>query len=160
MGSPRCGRAGDRNRRPVTLDTTGRGVLMIAEPSDPPLDRKKEFETLVAAFGKAWESGDAKALARTFTENGTFLPDPFATPVHGRRHIEEYWSDIPKAQAEITFRWGEIYMAGPWFSVEVKCTFRRRRTGEWVDLRGALFCETQEQQFREMRMYYHRDIDR
>lgn len=133
---------------------------MIVDASGPPADRKTEFEALITAFGKGWESGDAKAMANTFTENGTFVPEPFTAPVHGKKHIEEYWRDVPKAQAEITFRWGEIFVAGPWFAVEIKCTFRRRRTGEWVDLRGALFCETRENRILEMRMYYHRDIDR
>lgn len=133
---------------------------MIADASDSSADRKAGFEGLLTEFGKGWEAGDAKAIAATFSENGIFLPDPFADPVQGRQLIEEYWRDIPKAQAEITFRWGEIFVAGPWFAVEIKCTFRRRRTGEWVDLRGAVFCETTEGRILEMRMYYHRDIDR
>ena len=133
---------------------------MIVNATDPPEGRKSEYERMVTAFGQAWESGNARAIAEVFTENGTFYPDPFATPVHGRRHIEDYWLDLPKTQAEVAFKWGEIYAAGPWFAVEIKCTFRRRRTGEWVDLRGALFCETRQGEILEMRMYYHRDIDR
>jgi ketosteroid isomerase-like protein len=47
---------------------------------------------------------------------------------------------------------------GPWFSAEFKCTFRRRRTGEPVDVRGAIFCETADGLISEMRMYYHRVV--
>jgi len=54
------------------------------------------------------------------------------------------------------FTSGEIYAAGPWFSTEFKCVFRRRRTGEWVEARGAIFCETESDRITEMRMYWHR----
>ena len=50
---------------------------------------------------------------------------------------------MPYNQSEITFSSGEIFGAGPWFSTEFKCVFRRRRTGEWVEARGAIFCETE-----------------
>jgi hypothetical protein len=56
----------------------------------------------------------------------------------------------------VTFTSGEIYAVGPWFSTEFKCVFRRRRTGEWVDARGAIFCETRGEHVSEMRMYWHR----
>ena len=60
------------------------------------------------------------------------------------------------SQSEITFTSGEIYAAGPWFSTEFKCVFRRKRTGEWVDARGAIFCETDAGLITEMRLYWHR----
>jgi len=47
-------------------------------------------------------------------------------------------------------------VAGPWFATEFRCTYRRRRTGEWVDARGAMFCETKDDKITEMRMYWHR----
>jgi hypothetical protein len=56
----------------------------------------------------------------------------------------------------VTFSSGEIFAAGPWFSTEFKCVFRRRRTGEWADARGAIFCETEGELISEMRMYWHR----
>src|SRR5881409_3415485 len=33
---------------------------------------------------------------------------------------------------------------------------RPRRTGAWVDARGAMFCETKDGKITEMRMYWHR----
>jgi len=49
-----------------------------------------------------------------------------------------------------------VYVAGPWFATEFRCTYRRRRSGEWVDARGAIFCETKDGKITEMRMYWHR----
>ncbi|MGD2134566.1 MAG: nuclear transport factor 2 family protein [Gemmatimonadales bacterium] len=119
---------------------------------------RADFDALIRQFGEAWSAGDAAAMAQVFRPDGVFRPEPFAAPVNGRAAIQEYWKDIPFEQSEIAFRYGEIFSVGPWFAVEFKCTFRRRRTGELVDVRGALFCETGEGEVAEMRMYWHRVI--
>lgn len=95
-------------------------------------------------------------MAAVFTPEGALVPDPFERAVTGRQAIERYWKSVPQEQAEIAFRFGEIYAAGPWFATEFKCTFRRRRTGELMDVRGTLFCETEGELISEMRMYWHR----
>ena len=117
---------------------------------------KAEFEGLLERFGKAWESGDAAEMAAVFAEKGVFVPDLHGNPVVGRDAVAEYWKDIPYEQSEVSFRSGEIHVAGPWFAAEFKCTFRRRRTGDPMDVRGALFCETEEGEITEMRMYWQR----
>lgn len=127
-------------------------------PSEPQaVEPKKHYADLIERFGKAWEAGDKDAILAVFTDDPAFVPDPMDQPLRGRDALAEYWRDIPRAQAEISFRSGEIFVAGPWFSVEFRCTFRRRRTGEWMDVRGALFCETEDGKVSEMRMYWHRD---
>ncbi len=121
---------------------------------------REQYERLIGEFGKGWEKGSSDRIAAIFTEDAVFLADPFAAALRGREAIQRYWKDIPREQAEITFKSGEIFVAGPsWFSVEFRCRFRRRRTGEWVDARGALFCETAAGQISEMRMYWHRVTD-
>ena len=98
-------------------------------------------------------------MVGVFAEDAAFQPDPFDTPLKGREAIGEYWSDIPRDQAEIKFKNGEIFVAGPWFAVEFRCRFRRRRTGQWMDVRGTIFCETEGGKISEMRMYWHRAAD-
>lgn len=97
-------------------------------------------------------------MADLFTESAVFVADPFEPPARGREAILQYWQDLPRSQAEVAFKRGEIFVAGPWFTVEFRCKFRRRRTGEWVDVRGALFCETEGGKIAEMRMYWHRSV--
>ena len=121
-----------------------------------PDDARAQYAALIEEVGKGWEEGDAERLSDVFTETAAFSPDPFARPLRGRPAVAQYWKDIPYDQSEISFRYGEILAAGPWFATEFKCTFRRRRTGEPVDVRGALFCETEEGKISEMRMYWHR----
>ncbi|MEO6068664.1 MAG: nuclear transport factor 2 family protein [Gemmatimonadota bacterium] len=111
---------------------------------------------LIDAFGKAWERGKVDQIVELFSEEAVFLDDPFAGQAVGKNAIRDYWKDVPYHQSEITFTPGEIFAAGPWFSTEFRVVYRRRRTGEWVDARGAIFCETAGGKVTEMRMYWIR----
>ena len=114
------------------------------------------YRQLVDAFGAAWERGDVEAILAVFTPDATFVETPFSAPAKGIAAIRDYWKDIPSTQADVSFRSGEIYSAGPWFATDFRCTYRRRRTGEWADARGAFFCESRDGKISEMRMYWHR----
>lgn len=111
---------------------------------------------LVDTFGKGWAKGDVPLLMSVFHDDAVFIETPFSDPRKGREAILLYWRDVPVHQAEVTFTSGEIFAAGPWFSAEYKVSFRRRRTGEWVEARGAMFCETSGGRISELRMYWHR----
>jgi ketosteroid isomerase-like protein len=111
---------------------------------------------LVDTFGAGWNSGDVDLLMSVFAAGAVFLETPFSSPIKGLEGIRSYWNDVPYHQSEVSFTSGEIYGAGPWFAAEFKCSFRRRRSGEWVEARGALFCETEGEKVTEMRMYWHR----
>ena len=112
--------------------------------------------TLIDTFGQGWSRGNVDVLMAVFSPDARFVETPFSQPLDGIEAIRSYWKEIPYYQSEISFSSGEIYVAGPWFSTEFKCTFRRRRTGEWVDARGAIFCELNGEAIGEMRMYWHR----
>ncbi|HEX5387398.1 MAG TPA: nuclear transport factor 2 family protein [Gemmatimonadales bacterium] len=111
---------------------------------------------LVDTFGRGWSSGDTELLMSVFASQAVFIETPFSSPLNGSEAIRSYWQDVPLHQSEISFSSGEIFSVGPWFSAEFRCVFRRRRTGEWVDARGAMFCETNGEKVSEMRMYWHR----
>jgi ketosteroid isomerase-like protein len=115
--------------------------------------------TLIDTFGRGWTRAQLDVLMSVFSPTAVFIETPFSSPMSGEAAIRAYWQDIPYNQSEITFTAGEIYAAGPWFSTEFKCVFRRRRTGEWVEARGAIFCETDGEKITEMRMYWHRSTD-
>jgi ketosteroid isomerase-like protein len=112
--------------------------------------------TLIDTFGTGWARCDMNLLMSVYTPDAVFVETPFAEPLRGTDAIRGYWNEVPYNHSEISFSSGEIYAAGPWFSTEFKCVFRRRRTGEWVDARGAIFCETEADRISEMRMYWHR----
>ncbi|HEX5005124.1 MAG TPA: nuclear transport factor 2 family protein [Gemmatimonadales bacterium] len=119
-------------------------------------DTRTLGRTLVDTFGKGWAKGDVPLLMSVFSEDAVFIDTPFSAPLKGHEAIRLYWRDVPVHQAEVVFSSGEIFAAGPWFSAEYKVTFRRRRTGEAVEARGAMFCETAGGKITELRMYWHR----
>jgi ketosteroid isomerase-like protein len=112
--------------------------------------------SLIDAFGNGWAKGNIDLLMSVYAPDPVFIETPFSQPIKGVDGVRHYWSEVPYNQSEISFSSGEIYAAGPWFSTEFKCVFRRRRTGEWVEARGAIFCETEAGRITEMRMYWHR----
>ncbi len=113
---------------------------------------------LIDTFTKGWSKADVAVIMSVFADEAVFLEAPFAPPMTGTDAIRRYWADVPYHQSEITATSGEIYVVGPWFSTEFKVTFRRRRTGEWVEARGALFCELAGDRVGEMRMYWQRNL--
>jgi ketosteroid isomerase-like protein len=112
--------------------------------------------SLIDTFGRGWAKANVDLLMSVYTPDVVFIETPFSEPMRGLEAVSAYWRDVPYHQSEVTFSSGEIYAAGPWFSTEFKCVFRRRRTGEWVEARGAIFCETAGEKITEMRMYWHR----
>ncbi|HET7599384.1 MAG TPA: nuclear transport factor 2 family protein [Gemmatimonadales bacterium] len=126
--------------------------------ADPAAVTRLLGRTLIDTFGRGWARADVEELMSVFSDQAVFIETPFTEPLNGVAAIRSYWQDVPYHQSEITFSAGEIFAAGPWFAAEFKCVFRRRRTGEWVDARGAIFCETEGDKISEMRMYWHRSV--
>ena len=111
---------------------------------------------LMDTFTRGWSKAQIDVIVSVFSGDAVFLETPFSAPLSGSEAIRRYWSEVPANQSEISVTRGEIYAAGPWFASEFKAVFRRRRTGEWVEARGAVFCETAAGKISEMRMYWHR----
>lgn len=114
--------------------------------------------SLVDAFGEAWQRTDPQALLAVFTPDAVFVESPFGAPLAGKEAIRGYWQDLSFHQSEVRFTAGEIFVVGPWFATEFTVTFRRRRSGERVEARGGMFCETTEAKVSEMRIYWHRRV--
>lgn len=126
----------------------------MSEPS--PADTRTLGRELIDTFGKGWSRADIGLLMSVFSPEAVYLETPFSELLRGTAAIRRFWADVSLHQSEITFTSGEIFAAGPWFCTEFKCVYRRRRTGEWVDARGAIFCESEGGKITEMRMYWHR----
>jgi ketosteroid isomerase-like protein len=111
---------------------------------------------LIDTFARGWAKGQIDLIISVFNPDAVFIETPFSEPMQGSDALRRYWSEVPANQSEITVTTGEVFMVGPWFATEFKAVFRRRRTGEWVEAKGAIFCETAEGRISEMRMYWHR----
>ncbi len=112
---------------------------------------------LVDTFIKGWSKADVNLIMSVYADTAVFVETPFSEPLTTPEQIRRYWADVPYNQSEISASSGEVYVAGPWFSTEFKVVFRRRRTGEWIEARGAIFCETAGEKISEMRMYWQRN---
>lgn len=113
---------------------------------------------LVDTFARGWERTDPQTLLSVFTPDAVFVETPFGRPLAGIAEIRGYWQDLSFHQSEVRFASGEIFVVGPWFAAEFKVGFRRRRTGEAVEARGGMFCETRDGLVSEMRLYWHRRV--
>ncbi len=111
---------------------------------------------LIDTFANGWSQGQLDQIVSVFHEEAILIETPFTAPMQGREAIRSWASDIPYHQSEARFTTGEAFLVGPWFATEFKLVFRRRKTGEWVDARGALFAETDGSLITELRMYWHR----
>lgn len=131
------------------------GVPDVPAPGQSP-DTRTLGRALVDTFGNGWARASVDQIVSVFAPSAVFVETPFSEPLRGTDAIRRWWLDVPYSQSEISFSSGEIFAAGPWFSTEFKCVFRRKRTGEWVDARGAIFCETDGGLVSEMRLYWHR----
>jgi ketosteroid isomerase-like protein len=115
------------------------------------------YRSLLETFARGWEAGDVEAMVSVFADDAVLRETPFAKEDRGIAALRAYWRTLPQSQAEASFKFGEVFEAGDeWFAAEFQLTFRRRRTGERVDARGAMFCETKNAKITEMRMYWHR----
>lgn len=119
-------------------------------------DIRTVARSLVDTFAEGWAQAKVDLIVSVFADDAVFLETPFAEPLRGVDAIRQWWSDVPYHQSEISVSTGEIYTAGPWFATEFRAKFRRRRTGEWIDSKGAMFCETGGEKITEMRLYWHR----
>ena len=120
------------------------------------MDTRELGRSLIDTFGEGWSRGNVDRIMSVFRDDAVFIETPFSDPLVGAEAVRRYWLEVPLHQSDITFTSGEIFAAGPWFSTEFKCVFQRKRTGEWVDARGAIFCDTDGDKVTEMRMYWHR----
>ena len=127
----------------------------MTNPADP-ADFRATAAELIDSFARGWSKAQVDLIISIFNTDAVFVETPFTAPLMGTDAIRRYWSEVPANQSEITVTRGEIYAAGPWFATEFKAVFRRRRTGDWVEAKGAIFCETSDGRISEMRMYWHR----
>jgi hypothetical protein len=61
------------------------------------------FKSWLEAYGKAWESRNAEAAAALYVQDGTYQVTPFLEPMHGRKAIFEYWSEVARTEENVRF---------------------------------------------------------
>src|SRR2546422_3420556 len=88
------------------------------------------YRELLDTFGRGWERGAVDEIASIFAPDAVFLDTPFSAKSVGIDAIRAYWNEVPQNQADVTFKSGELYVAGPWFATEFRCTRSEEHTSE------------------------------
>jgi ketosteroid isomerase-like protein len=134
----------------------------VSEESAAPLEVSAlpfiaRARAIAETLAKGWSKARVDVMMSCFAEGAVLIETPFAGRVEGAEAIRAWAADIPYAQSEPRFTVGEVFVAGDlWFSTEFRLVFRRRKSGQWVDARGAMFAETDGAKITELRMYWHR----
>jgi ketosteroid isomerase-like protein len=106
------------------------------------------------AYRVAWETRDPEAAVALFTEDATYLEEPYAEPFVGRAGVRDYWTRVTATQEDVEFRTGETIVAGSRAAVEWWVTLRNggadvTLAGEfWLEFDDAGLCRT-------LREYWH-----
>jgi len=114
----------------------------------------RTVEQWLEGYRVAWESRDPEAAAALFTEDATYLEDPYAEPFHGRDGVRDYWARVTATQEAVEFRSGIPIVDGPRAAVEWWVTLRNggvdvTLAGEfWLEFDGSGRCRT-------LREYWH-----
>ena len=85
--------------------------------SGPGLDK---MQSVTEEFLKAWNNGDAKGCAITYSEEALFMP-PEHSSIQGRKAIEKFFkSEVPKKPGEmkISEKVQEVIYFGDWAAMQ------------------------------------------
>jgi nuclear transport factor 2 (NTF2) superfamily protein len=111
-------------------------------------------EDWLAAYRSAWIERDPEAAAALFTEDSTYLEQPYAEPFPGRQGVHDYWARVTETQADIEISYGPPISEGNRTAVEWWVTLTN--AGADVTLAGEFFLEFDESGLcRVLREYWH-----
>jgi len=108
-------------------------------------------------YRRAWERQDANLLLTLFTEDATYLENPFNEPLAGHHAIRDYWQRVVMTnQKDIRFRWRPVYSSGNDHSIEWEAEFTRLQPAQRVELRGMMFLAVSGERIARLREYWHK----
>jgi len=100
----------------------------------------EEFEAWLEAYKSAWESGDAKALKKIFSEDAVYQSTPYALPMKGLDQIQEYWARLAEDQSGIVFEFKVWNVEQDVGVAHWRCRYTKKSTSEAVDVDGIFRC--------------------
>ena len=71
-----------------------------------------DVQTWAERYARAWEEADAEAAAALFTDDATYLANPFGEPHRGREGIRSYWREVTSTQRNVEVAVGRTMAAG------------------------------------------------
>jgi hypothetical protein len=93
----------------------------------------------LAGYARAWEDRDAAAAAALFTEDSSYLDQPFGDAYSGRAGVSEYWSNVTSSQEQVSVRIGDPIVAADQRRAAAEFWVTMLSGGAEVTLTGILF---------------------
>jgi len=114
----------------------------------------KTVEDWLDGYRTAWEGRDPDAAAALFTEDATYLEQPYQAAFQGRDGVRDYWAGVTATQEDVQFRYGTPIVDGRRAAVEWWVTMRNG--GVDITLAGEFFLQFDEAGLcRDLREYWH-----
>lgn len=130
----------------------------ILMPAGGGLD-EAAFGAWLDAYKKAWESRDADAAARLFTEDATYRETPFDAPMAGREAIRAYWARVTAGQRDIIFGHDRIVCSGDEGLCHWTASFLTDPGGDRIQFDGLFRCRFAETgQVRVFEEWWHMKV--
>ncbi len=92
----------------------------------------------VGAYGRAWESNDAREVEALFSADAVYYVSPFAEPRRGREAIVRAWVSDPESQREVRFAHDAVAVEGNVGVAHWHVTFRPADADSRVEMDGVL----------------------
>ena len=108
----------------------------------------------IAAYGRAWETGDQELMLSLFTEDASYRASPFREPYRGHDELRAYSRRTSGAQTDKQVRMGKPFVDGNRVAVEWWTTMAE--DGETVTLPGCLLLRFEpDGRCSDLREYWH-----
>lgn len=115
-----------------------------------------DFESWLRSYGKAWESRDAAAAARLFTEDSEYYWTPLDPPQRGRAGVAAAWEGAVSQQQDIRFAFEILAVNGGKGIASWRADFLRLPVRARVRIEGVLMADFAEPgQCRVFREWWH-----
>ena len=96
-----------------------------------------KFEKWLDAYGAAWQSGDANAAIKLFTEDASYHETPFDEPMVGLDAIRQYWSEgAGESHKDVSFMYQGAVVVEDRGLAQWQANFVRIPSGNQVELDG------------------------
>ncbi len=116
------------------------------------------FITWLAAYGDAWQNGDADAVITLFSNDAKYYETPFDEPMVATQAIYNYWREgAAESQTDVRFTYQALAVVENIGLAQWQATFTRLPSSNRVELDGFLTAEfTPLSQCTIFREWWHR----
>jgi ketosteroid isomerase-like protein len=112
------------------------------------------------AYGEAWESRDADAAAKIFSEDANYHVTPYEDPHVGQDGVRNYWAGVTENQRNVQFEYQTLSVTGNTGIAHWSANFDVAPDGPHIELNGIFVLEFDaDGKCRRLREWWHLQTD-